>query len=187
MESSSEEETAADAKTAKRNSKLAFINPFSHKSRSSTTIYNRKSPSTPSSDKGETVAADEHKTRVLTRSHSEDVTPRVREEWGNELWNQESLKESALLLRASVAEYEKEATIQQWTDLLKVNADVSELGKLVADSKKNKRSTNEETADGLSNFSKVALEYSKMLDVVMNQSPEYASLAWGVSAFINMY
>lgn len=186
MESSSEEETTADAKTAKRSSKLAFANPFSHKSRSSTTIYTRKPPSTPSSDQSEPVEADEPKTHVLTRSRSEDVTPRVREEWGNELWNQESLKESALLLRASVAEYEKEATIQQWTDLLKVNADVSELGKLVADSKKNKRRTDEETADGLSKFSTVALEYSKMLDVVMNQSPEYAGLAWGVSASMDM-
>jgi hypothetical protein len=128
------------------------------------------------------VAADEPKARVLTRTRSEDVAPRVREEWGNELWNQESLKESSLLLRTSVADYEREATIQQWTDLLKVNVDVSELGKLVTDSKKNKRPTNKETADGLSKFSTVALEYSKMLDVVMNQSPEYAGLAWGVSA-----
>lgn len=187
MESSSEETTAADAKTAKRNSKLAFMNPFSHKARSSTTIYTRKPPSTPSSEQSEPVADDEPKTHVLTRSRSEDIAPRVREEWGNELWHQESLKESALLLRASVAEYEKEATIQQWTDLLKVHADVLDLGNAVADSKRNKLPTNEETADGLSKFSKVALEYSKMLDVVMNQSPEYASLAWGVSASVDMY
>jgi hypothetical protein len=185
MESSSEEETTADAKTAKRNSKLAFINPFSHKSRSSATIYTRKSPSTPSSEHSEPVAADEPQTRVLTRSRSEDVAPWARKEWGDELWNQASLKEGALLLRASVAEYEKEATIQQWTDLLKVNADVSELGKLVADSKENKSPTDDETADGLSKFSMVALEYSKMLDIVMNQSPEYAGLAWGVSASID--
>jgi hypothetical protein len=187
MESSSDEETAADAKTAKSNSKLAFVNPFVHESRSSATIYTHKSPSTPRADQSEPVAADEPKARVLTRTRSEDVGPRVREEWGNELWNQESLKESALLLRASVADYEREATTQQWTDLLKVNADVSELGKLVADSKKNKRPTNKETADGLSKFSMVALEYSKMLDVVMNQSPEYASLAWGVSTSIDIY
>jgi hypothetical protein len=97
------------------------------------------------------------------------------------------LKQSASFIRDSVAEYEKEATIQQWTDLVKVHADVSELGKLLADSTKNKRLTNDESADGLSNFSKVALEYSKMLDVVMNQSPEYAGLVWGVSASIDLY
>jgi hypothetical protein len=133
------------------------------------------------------VAADEPQAHVLTRSRSEDVAPRVREEWGNELWNQGVLKQSAAFLRESVAEYEKEATIQQWTDLIKVNANISELEKAVADSTKNKRLTNDESADGLSNFSKVALEYSKMLDVVMNQAPEYAGLAWGVSAPTNAY
>ena len=188
MESSSEEiedkgGTPRHAKTESRRktSKLAFIHPFSHKSRSATTIYTRKSPSTPTSDQSEPVAADEPKTRVLTRSRSEDVTPRVREEWGNQLWNQQSLKDSALRLRASVAEYEKEATIQQWTDLLTTHADVSELGKMVADLKKEKR-FDDESVDGLSNVSKVALEYSKMLDVVINQAPEYTCLVWGVSA-----
>ena len=189
METSSEENEDKAGKTrnakteSQRNSKLAFINPFSHNSRSATTIYTRKS-STPTSDQSEPVAADKPKTRVLTRSRSEDVTPRVREEWGNQLWNQQSLKDSASQLRASVAEYEKEATIQQWTDLLTTHADVSELGVMAADLKKEKRST-EETADGLSKFSKVALEYSKMFDVVMNQAPEYAGLAWGVSASID--
>jgi hypothetical protein len=192
MESSSDEDTGADVKTAKKNVnsknlKLAFINPFAHKSRSSHTAYSRKSPSAPRSDQIEPVAADEPRTHVLTRSRSEDVAPRVREEWGIELWNQESLKKSATFLRDSVAEYEKEATIQQWTDLIKVNANVSELEKAVADSTRNMRLTNDESADGLSNFTKVALEYSKMLDVVMNQAPEYAGLAWGVSASINMY
>jgi hypothetical protein len=86
MESSSEEETAVEAKTAKKSSKkLAFINPFSHKSGLSATAYNRNSPSTPSSDQSEPVAADEPTPQVLTRSRSEDVTPRVHEEWGNEL------------------------------------------------------------------------------------------------------
>jgi hypothetical protein len=192
MESSSEEEPAASAKTAKMtktntkksNLKLAFINPFSI-SRSPASAYTRKSPSTPGGDESETLAADEPRAHVLTRSRSEDVRPRAREEWGNELWNQGALKESAIFLRESVAEYEKEATVQQWTDLIKVNGNVSELEKAVADSTKNKRLTNDESADGLSNFSKVALEYSKMLDVVMNQAPEYAGLAWGVSASIN--
>jgi hypothetical protein len=133
------------------------------------------------------VAVDEPQAHVLTRSRSEDVTPRVREEWGDELWNQGALKQSAIFLRESVAEYEKEASIQQWTDLVKVNANISELEKAVADSTKNRRLTNDESADGLSNFSKVALEYSKMLDVVMNQAPEYVGLAWGVSGPLDAY
>jgi hypothetical protein len=195
MDSSSGEDAATNAKTAKTgktntkqpNLKLAFINPFSHKPRSSASAYTRKSPSRPISDQSEAVAADEPRAHVLTRSRSEDVTPRVREEWGDELWNQGALKQSAIFLRESVAEYEKEASIQQWTDLIKVNANISELEKAVADSTKNRRLSNDESADGLSNFSKVALEYSKMLDVVMNQAPEYAGLAWGVSAPLDAY
>lgn len=195
MGSSSEEEVALSAKigktaktiTKKSNLKLAFIHPFSHKSPSPNSAYIRNSPSTLRLDQSDPLAADEPRTHVLTRSRSEDVTPRVREDWGNELWSQEPLKQSAMFLRDSVAEYEKEATIQQWTDLIRVNANISELEKAVAESTKNKRLINDASVDGLSNFSKVALEYSKMLDVVMNQAPEYAGLAWGVGAPVNAY
>ena len=79
-----------------------------------------------------------------------------------------------------MADYEEVATRQQWTDLLKVHADVGELGTLAYTMRMKKSKGNEdESVDGLSKFSAVALEYSKMLDVVMNQSPEYAGLAWG--------
>jgi hypothetical protein len=43
----------------------------------------------------------------------------------------------------------------------------------------------DESDDGLSKFTAVAFEYSKLLDVVMNQAPEYASLAWGVRLNLN--
>ena len=89
------------------------------------------------------------------------------------------------LLRSSVAEYEKEASLQHWNDLRKVNADVADLGKLADEARKTKpkKVDDDEGLDGLSKFSTVALEYSKMLDVVMNQSPEYAGLAWGVCLY----
>ena len=185
MGSSSEDETALPAPAAKKNQKLAFSNPFkfSHKSRSYTTKSTYNDPTTPSPGRNEKLSLRDPKNKKLTRSQSEDVSSTVREEWGNRLWSQDELHESLDLLRSSANEYELEATKQQWTDLLRIHANVTELGKL-ADTFKKNDSTKEldgETADGLSKFSAVALEYSKMLDVVMNQSPEYAGLAWGVS------
>ena len=183
MDPSSDEAIRADAKTGTKSLKLAFgINAFTPKSRSSIgSIYvQKKPPSTPNSENDEAPQVDEGKSRALKRSRSEDITPRVRQEWGDELWGQEALRKSADILRGSVADYEEVATRQQWTDLLKVHANIGELGTL-ADTLRKKRSKgdDDESADGLSKFSAVALEYSKMLDVIMNQSPEYAGLAWG--------
>jgi hypothetical protein len=178
MGNSSDEEATAGAKTRRKFSSVVFAD----RAHSSTTVYTRRDSIPADSEVIEDGDADPRKLRTLTRSRSEDVTPRVREQWGNELWNQGALKESVTLLRSSVAEYEKEASQQQWKDLLKINADVADLGKLAdgARKTKSKKGGDDESVDGLSRFSTVALEYSKMLDVVMNQSPEYAGLAWGV-------
>lgn len=120
----------------------------------------------------------------LTRSKSEDVGFPCRDEWAEGIWGQEKLQQSFLALRNSVSDYEKEATQQQWKDLLKINSDVAELGQLASEHQLRKAAKEggkeDKSIDGLSKFSTVALEYSKMLDVVMNQSPEYAGLAWGV-------
>ena len=43
-----------------------------------------------------------------------------------------------------------------------------------------KHKSRKKSSSGLDRFSTVALEYSKLLDVVMNQCPEYVALAWGV-------
>jgi len=182
MGSSSEEEAEAGARTGRTSSTVAFAHPFADRARPSTTIYSRHNSSPANSEVIEAGDADTSQLRVLVRSRSEDVIPRVREQWGAELWNQGALKESVMLLRSSIADYEKEASQQQWKDLLKINADVADLGKLAdgARKTKSKKGGDDESADGLSRFTTVALEYSKMLDVVMNQSPEYAGLAWGV-------
>jgi hypothetical protein len=182
MGNSSEEEATAGRKTRRKFSSVAFAHPFTDRAQSSTTVYTRRDPTPTDSEVIEDGDANPRKVRTLIRSRSEDATPRVREQWGNELWNQGALKESVTLLRSSVAEYEKEASQQQWKDLLKINADVADLGKLAdgARKAKSKKGEDDESVDGLSKFSTVALEYSKMLDVVMNQSPEYAGLAWGV-------
>jgi hypothetical protein len=182
MGNSSEEEAKAGAKTRRKFSSVAFAHSFADRAYSSTTVSTRRDSTPVDSEVIEDGNADPRKVRTLVRSRSEDVTPRVREQWGNELWNQGALKESMTLLRSSVMDYEKEASQQQWKDLLKINADVADLGKLAdgARKAKSRKGEDDESVDGLSKFSTVALEYSKMLDVVMNQSPEYAGLAWGV-------
>ena len=162
--------TEKEAKACGELSSVAFAHPFADRGRSGS-IYTIKD-----GDSGPRQG------RTLPRSRSENLTLQVREQWGNELWSQGALKESVTLLRSSIAEYEKEASQQQWEDLLKINADVADLGKLADGSRKrrSKKGEDDESLDGLSKFSTVALEYSKMLDVVMNQSPEYAGLAWGI-------
>ena len=182
MDSSSDEANVADAKTGKKSLKLAFgINALTNKLRSSTrSIYvQKKPPSTPNSENEGTSPVDVHHSRGLTRTRSEDITPRVRQAWGDELWAGEALRKSAHILRGSLVDYEEAATRQQWTDLLNIYADIGELGHMANTLREKKSAGNEDGVDGLSKFSAVALEYSKMLDVVMNQSPEYAGLAWG--------
>ncbi len=121
--------------------------------------------------------------RALTRTRSDEVGIRCKDEWAAGILAQEGLQESVVALRASVADYEKEASTQQWKDLLKIQADIRELGALADSSKAKSHSSSkdmDESADGLGKFTAVAFEYSKLLDVVMNSAPEYAALAWGV-------
>jgi hypothetical protein len=190
MKSSSSEEETTEAKVGdgptRRKSSPVFhtVNPFSHKSRASSTSHTRKEPVIPSSEHGDSHAIPEESTQVLVRSKSTDVGARAKQAWGDRISEADTFKASVDALRNSVAEYSKEATIHQWTDLVKINADIGELGKLLETSRGKKASKtghDGETVDGVQKFSAVALEYSKMLNVVMNQSPDYAGLAWGVS------
>ena len=80
-------------------------------------------------------------------------------------------------LREAAEQYEKHAAQERWDELLVARADVTELLS-IADAEKPTKGNNKLTS-ALSKFCPVALEYSKLLDVVMNQSPEYAALAWG--------
>ena len=82
-------------------------------------------------------------------------------------------------LRRTVEVYEKQATSEKWGELWRVRADVTELGTL-AKAALDKQQSRKSIFKGMERFSTVALEYSKLLDVLMNQCPEYVALAWGV-------
>ena len=192
MESSSDEgsvkpvpqaQPEPDVKATKKKKRfsVAFKGVFDKTSRSKAPLH---SPPRTAPLGSETVADDSPTERnALVRSRSEDFGPRVKEKWAEQIWDQDSLKQSVISLQSSVSEYEKEATLQQWTDLFKISSDVTELERLAefSDTKNSKKAADPKSVDGLTKFTTVALEYSKMLDVVMNQSPEYAALVWGVS------
>ena len=94
--------------------------------------------------------------------------------------NRDSVRHSVLSLREAVERFEKYATQHRWDELLFVRENIADLKKLAFQSVASEGST--KFTRGLENFCSVALEYSKLLDVVMggNQIPEFAGLAWGI-------
>ena len=93
----------------------------------------------------------------------------------------ESVRHSLLGLREAAERYEKQATQHRWDELLVVRKNLADLEKLAFKTTESNDTTGF-FARGMESFSSVALEYSKLLDVVMsgNQLPEYAGLAWGI-------
>lgn len=79
-------------------------------------------------------------------------------------------------LREAAERYERHATQHRWNELCTARANITELETLAAEAVTKKKTL---FPTGVEKFSSVALEYSKLLDVVMNGCPEYASLAWG--------
>ena len=90
-------------------------------------------------------------------------------------------------LRLSYDEFHVAATSRQWHDLLDLHkrfTDRGDLLKLARHTTTGGSASQATASDELSKLSKishVALEYSKLLEVVANQSPEYVCLAWAVS------
>lgn len=93
------------------------------------------------------------------------------------------MQDALFSLRESVDSYEKKAGIAQLGDFLGARADLTELANLAGSALEREHLKNP-GLKSLEKFSTVALEYSKLLDVVLNQSPEYASLAWGIIKFL---
>ena len=94
------------------------------------------------------------------------------------------MQSSLIKLRQTVQSYEKQATSEKWGELWRVRADVTELDMLAKSTLDKQKSRKKSFTKGLERFSTVALEYSKLLDVVMNQCPEYVALAWGVTKLL---
>lgn len=87
--------------------------------------------------------------------------------------------DSIASLRKSVEAYDKEADAHEWERLSRAHEDIVSLkrratGASLSSFPKEGRST------AMGNFSTVALEYSKLLDVLMNQCPvsQYRNLSF---------
>ena len=93
----------------------------------------------------------------------------------------EPVQDSFTVLRESVRSYETVAEKQKWKDILEGNKDITHLKRAVeaALREKHPKRHKSKVPDMIDQFSTVALEYSKLLDVVMSQAPEYVTLAWG--------
>ena len=129
-------------------------------------------------DQDELIEQSQTQTRV-TRSRSNADVLDCKEQWSSGLLAQRSMQEAWIKLRNDAAAHERQASDERWADLLLARADVSELSTFAQDAQEQKQKPGK-VRKGFDEFCTVALEYSKLLDVVMNQSPEYASLAWGI-------
>ena len=90
----------------------------------------------------------------------------------------DSVRRSLLGLREAAERYEKHATRHRWEELLVVRKNIADLRGIASQSAASEGTT--KFARGMERFCHVALEYSKLLDVIMNGVPEFAGLAWGI-------
>ena len=114
----------------------------------------------------------------VTRTHSHRELLNCKEQWSAALLGQASMQESWKTLKEEVAAHEKLATAEKWEDLMLRRAEISELNKL-AQEKQNQQNPGR-VRKWFDEFSMVAMEYSKLLDIVMNSSPEYAAASWAI-------
>ena len=139
--------------------------------------------------------------RRVTRSQSNANVHAFKTQWADALVSQfdcpkkqlgsctdrvsrEPMQTSLIQLRQTVKVYERQASDEKWGELWRARADVTELDTLAKAALDKQKSRNTPFNKGLEKFSTVALEYSKLLDVVMNQCPEYVALAWGVTKLL---
>ena len=94
----------------------------------------------------------------------------------NDSFARKPVQRSFSALREAAERYETAATKHQWAEVFEKDARVAELQDF-ADG----RSTDEAKGrfqPGLNKFGSVARDYSKLLDVTMNQAPVHAATAW---------
>ena len=91
------------------------------------------------------------------------------------------MQKSLINLRSAVAAYESQASDQKWQELSLAQTHITaDLGLAHAALEK-QQAKKGPVAVGLDKFSTVALEYTKLFDVVLDSCPEYVSLAWGIT------
>ena len=185
-----------DAKTTDQRrasfSNLNLSHPPLHPKRSAASINEQRLRERSDSEDGKRDDSGEVEVRrgrfVRTKSKTSiELNSAVRYGWTENLWTAEAFQTSVKELKLSYDEFYAEATSQNWRDLLELHkrfhdrGDLERLAREVTNKKSSSRKHDTGDLTNLEKISHVALEYSKMLEVVVNQSPEYACLAWAVS------
>ena len=165
------------------------VRPVLHTKRSATSFVEQRVCERSDSDASEwAVAEDVSKKRAVarakpSRSTSLDLGSSARFQWSQNIYENPDYQGALRELKRSADEYQTQAQQDKWEDVLLVQADRSELIHLAEEASKLTTldsNVSSKYSGGLSKFGTVALEYSKMLEVVVQQSPEYANLAWGI-------
>ena len=88
------------------------------------------------------------------------------------------MQRSFSALREAAERYETAATKHQWAEVFERDAKVEELREMADGGSRDEAKGKFQS--GFDKFGSVALEYSKLLDMILNQAPVYAAIAWGV-------
>ncbi|KAL9124663.1 MAG: hypothetical protein Q9217_006031 [Psora testacea] len=124
-------------------------------------------------------------TRVIRSRSNADVL-NCKEQWSTSLLAQTSMQNAWKSLQEDAATHEKLAEAGKWKDLMSARANLSELNTLAQKTRerKQKRGRVGKFIKYIDEFCEVALEYSKLLDVIMNAVPDFAALSWGIIKFL---
>ena len=179
-------QTTADRRTSFSD---LTVRPVLRPQRSATSFIEQRVCEKSDSDASDwAVAEDVSKKRAVFKAKprgatSLDLGTSARFQWSQNIYENPDYQGALRELKRSADEYQQQAQHDNWKDVLLVQADRSELIQLAEEASKLTTldsNVSSRYSDGLSKFGTVALEYSKMLEVVVQQSPEYANLAWGI-------
>ncbi|KAI1459642.1 hypothetical protein F4805DRAFT_48806 [Annulohypoxylon moriforme] len=143
-------------------------------------------------------------TSVATRHHSDEVardssklsqessTSTVTQKWSITLATQPQVKSGFENLRHAIDDYNIEASQQQRQLVDHENVRLEEVRKIAEGIQSNSEQENSGKKirpmmkNGLRKFCETSLYYSSIMDVLIQQNPEWVSLAWGAVKFLLM-
>ena len=117
----------------------------------------------------------------VTRSRSNADVVDCKGAWAAAIVAQEVMQSSMQSLHDNLDAYECRADGGRWFEVVSMQADgvKKELNAIAQKAEEKQRARGRRTSAWFDKFSPVALEYSRLLDVLMNQCPEYVTAAWG--------
>ncbi|KAI1412093.1 hypothetical protein F5Y13DRAFT_51033 [Hypoxylon sp. FL1857] len=130
-------------------------------------------------------------TGVVERTPQSPSTSPVQQ-WSIEISSQPAVKDGFERLRTAIDEYNVEASQQQRDLIDHQNVQLEEVRKIAEGIQLKSNSGNSEKKirsmmnNGLRKFCETSLYYSSIMDILIQQNPEWLSLAWGAVKFMLM-